>query len=482
MEKVDIVICCVLIACVILTIILSIKTYRLGKKCNFDLLPGCLWNITIGVMAGTIVLAPIALTMELIKYHKIKKYIKESNPITTPEIVSPNQRNNIQSSNNNKDTDEEESLLIREQDLVTYFRTDGKTACNLDPKAKYRHKLGRKILVSGFDFVNQGDKLVHISYGKNGDGFDIKASEDGYFVDGATRFGYSSYTGDHLFTVYKSMDALQAELFPSVFETDKDDFTKEPFIKATKFGGDVDGFFLGKIYIRIEYSNGRHRLNVDYCTKDLQFTKKQSLHFLLDNGSVLSFRDFTRPIKYTIHKSKYEDINMTTSAVMTKQDIVSLAEHQLIKWQLINDEGSIIFEFGFPPKEYHQKIYRQTLQIFASKYLTIFDEINNTTEETLENEKDEGQQTTSSCYVYLMIDTTNNFHKIGISNNPKYREHTLQSDKPTIELICAREFPTRELAKDTESMLHKHYAEKRVRGEWFNLDDSDLVNIKKVLQ
>lgn len=25
-----------------------------------------------------------------------------------------------------------------------------------------------------------------------------------------------------------------------------------------------------------------------------------------------------------------------------------------------------------------------------------------------------------SCYVYLMIDTTNNFHKIGISNHPRY--------------------------------------------------------------
>ena len=78
------------------------------------------------------------------------------------------------------------------------------------------------------------------------------------------------------------------------------------------------------------------------------------------------------------------------------------------------------------------------------------------------------------CYVYLMIDTTNNFYKIGISNNPRYREHTLQSDKPTIELICAKEYPTRAIAEAIESALHRVYGNKRIRGEWFNLDSSDV--------
>jgi hypothetical protein len=76
-----------------------------------------------------------------------------------------------------------------------------------------------------------------------------------------------------------------------------------------------------------------------------------------------------------------------------------------------------------------------------------------------------------------MIDTINNFHKIGISNNPKYREHTLQSDKPTIELLCAKEYPSRDIATAIESSLHKVYAPKRIRGEWFNLNEKDTKDI-----
>lgn len=82
------------------------------------------------------------------------------------------------------------------------------------------------------------------------------------------------------------------------------------------------------------------------------------------------------------------------------------------------------------------------------------------------------------CYVYLMVDKTNGYHKIGISNKPEYRERTLQSEKPTIELLCAKQYPTRTLAEAIESALHKVYSEKRIRGEWFALDSQDIEQLK----
>lgn len=87
----------------------------------------------------------------------------------------------------------------------------------------------------------------------------------------------------------------------------------------------------------------------------------------------------------------------------------------------------------------------------------------------------------SACSVYLMHDTTNGFYKIGISNNPEYRERTLQSEKPTIELIVAKEFPVRAIAEAFEAALHKTYASKRIRGEWFDLTGRDVVDLKKAL-
>lgn len=87
----------------------------------------------------------------------------------------------------------------------------------------------------------------------------------------------------------------------------------------------------------------------------------------------------------------------------------------------------------------------------------------------------------SVCYVYLMHDIANGYYKIGISKDPQYRERTLQSEKPTIEKICAKEFPTRQIAEAFEAALHKTYAPKRIRGEWFNLTGRDVVDLRKAL-
>ena len=86
------------------------------------------------------------------------------------------------------------------------------------------------------------------------------------------------------------------------------------------------------------------------------------------------------------------------------------------------------------------------------------------------------------CYVYLMRDTTNGYHKIGISNKPEFRERTLQSEKPSIELLASKKYPTRKIAEAIESALHTAYSQQRIRGEWFNLEDADVAAIIETLK
>lgn len=78
-------------------------------------------------------------------------------------------------------------------------------------------------------------------------------------------------------------------------------------------------------------------------------------------------------------------------------------------------------------------------------------------------------------HVYIMIDEANSFYKIGRARNPKTRERTLQSEKPTIEMLF--NFHCTD-AKSTEKVLHDKFKEKRVRGEWFKLDENDVNWIK----
>lgn len=76
--------------------------------------------------------------------------------------------------------------------------------------------------------------------------------------------------------------------------------------------------------------------------------------------------------------------------------------------------------------------------------------------------------------IYVMIDKSNGYYKIGRSKNADRREKTLQSEKPTIELMF--KFGG---VKGDEKILHEMFKEKRIRGEWFDLNGSDLINIKE---
>jgi hypothetical protein len=71
---------------------------------------------------------------------------------------------------------------------------------------------------------------------------------------------------------------------------------------------------------------------------------------------------------------------------------------------------------------------------------------------------------------YIMRDGNTGYYKIGRSSKPEFREKTLQSENPTIDLLMIFE-------NDVEGELHNMYKRKRVRGEWFALTNDDLIDI-----
>lgn len=79
--------------------------------------------------------------------------------------------------------------------------------------------------------------------------------------------------------------------------------------------------------------------------------------------------------------------------------------------------------------------------------------------------------------VYVMVDHNTGFYKIGRSVKPKVREKTLQSEKPTIDMLF--NYPS---TNKEEVQLHEMFKDKRVRGEWFDLTYKDLDYIKEKLK
>ncbi len=77
-------------------------------------------------------------------------------------------------------------------------------------------------------------------------------------------------------------------------------------------------------------------------------------------------------------------------------------------------------------------------------------------------------------FVYLCRDGRNGLVKIGFSTEPKFREKTLQSEVPEVQMLF--NFPgTMALEKE----LHRKYQAHRVRGEWFSLTENEVETLRQ---
>ena len=213
-----------------------------------------------------------------------------------------------------------------------------------------------------------------------------------------------------------------------------------------------------------------------YSVKDYKLAVGDKVSFLFEDNLKHTFTIVEKSSRSKIVDAKLYE----TKVQITKDELQIFSEKNLLKWKIesLKDNTSIISDaknFYWYSNDLHQIVVKNLAIDYlelVSKYVVNHSPLN---ERTLP-ESISGN-IVEECYVYLMIDTTNNFHKIGISNNPKYREKTLQSDKPTIELLHKKSFPNRKIAEILEKTLHQTYANKRIRGEWFELDSYEINEI-----
>lgn len=82
-------------------------------------------------------------------------------------------------------------------------------------------------------------------------------------------------------------------------------------------------------------------------------------------------------------------------------------------------------------------------------------------------------------YVYLICDPSNDRFKIGVtrdlSSNRIKKLQTGNSTELFIRHIYKTEWPFR-----LESMLHRHFKNKQVLNEWFELEVNDVVRFKEI--
>lgn len=353
-----------------------------------------------------------------------------------------------------------------------------------------------KWLIEDYSYVNIGDDIFEISEYKQFSHSTnliqlqcknkVKSSYSGILVHNIKQdiADIIKLNKDSLLcTIYKNELSIMEDRFKYQFNVNKDDFTKKTIINCKFLEEILTTTFYTSLGIRIasylklnfEWVEDKCYILLSYDKKEIKLNKKISFLMLFDDDSVISLKPETNPS------------NDVCRLRLSTADMDILENALFIKWRINDKEGNLLAQ-GKNNCCSHIKIVDDNSKNISSiafqKFIRDFRKVikENVSLNQLEEQENTVISPNNSCYVYLMIDTTNKFHKIGISNNPKYREHTLQSDKPTIELLCAKEYPSRDIATAIESSLHKVYAPKRIRGEWFNLEEADIENIKQTLK
>ena len=157
----------------------------------------------------------------------------------------------------------------------------------------------------------------------------------------------------------------------------------------------------------------------------------------------------------------------------------------------IDEDGFILKAYDIPIftiKELKEliRIIKKTLKMYSDEnyddnriHELNEEACNNAMQDTRDNLKNQGQEKkvkkVNKTFIYIMIDYNTGYYKIGHSKNVIRRERTLQSEKPTIELLYTFEGDVKD-----ERDLHENYKDLRVRGEWFALEDYMVEEIKNM--
>lgn len=282
---------------------------------------------------------------------------------------------------------------------------------------------------------------------------------------------------------------------------ENDPFTKKLSVKWKKIAGNkwyeeiMNGSVnmvsqnpdINRLFLTVNYFDNKDILILRHPKKDYLLDVDDKFYILFENEEVLQF-DIEKKSHHLydslgdIYKQVCEN-----RIQLYKEDLLQLKSNKIRDWRILTS-GNRTFDgmkpFGGNVHCDYDSLsdLQNVLQSLFNDYYDTVSSLNNW------NPLNKGEINSNStldgetCHLYLMKDLSNGYYKIGISNKPKYREKTLQSEKPTIELLKSKEFPNRKIASAFEMSIHKSYDNKRLRGEWFELNENDLEEIEFLLK
>lgn len=86
------------------------------------------------------------------------------------------------------------------------------------------------------------------------------------------------------------------------------------------------------------------------------------------------------------------------------------------------------------------------------------------------------------AHIYLITATVNEkvLYKIGYTENAVIKRLKQLQTANAVELQICKTYQVEDTKTKLEKMLHKHFSSKKLKGEWFELDDNDVNNFENI--
>jgi len=187
-------------------------------------------------------------------------------------------------------------------------------------------------------------------------------------------------------------------------------------------------------------NNEMHLKNQSYFIKEVRFLFSEAKDFEIINGDKTLLRILTLGNFNKFHKGDLYEFELDDFDIL---DIYVWFEIFRLPSMFLTDVAKLYYSNSY---QYDVQYVKQKPKVIIEKKIIPIK---------------------SKSKTYIMKDSNTGLYKIGKSINPKYRERTLQCEKPTISMIKIFE-------SDIEKQLHENYSKHRVRGEWFDLNEIQL--------
>jgi hypothetical protein len=344
------------------------------------------------------------------------------------------------------------------------------------------------------DFVNQGDLIFTAC--KNGYNLDLETFSHFAEKTGFLDIVYENNIYTHIYCnhnylayiIHSNDENRIRRKYINIADIKYDDFTSKKNIKWKQVGNN-NGYSEGvtsvsndnKTTFTFTFNNldDKDFIVFQFYSKEMMLSKGDVVSFLFTDNRIIDF-----PINGISYKATHPHIEklFENKLHITLDELQQFEETEFSKWKITfkkQNREIIGGENGIDQYKSHNNLVTVIKKLTKEYRDLVSSEIANY-KPLLEREPltlSAEIPVAEECHVYLMIDTINHYHKIGISNKPSWREKTLQSEKPTIELLASKKFVNRKIAASFEKALHETYAQKRIRGEWFQLDYYEIAEI-----